>query len=52
MITHSVSEGFAPKNALKMLDMNSDPEYLLELMRGQVDHSNKEKGKARFPSQR
>ncbi|WP_313638321.1 TIGR00730 family Rossman fold protein [Paenibacillus sp.] len=52
MITHSVSEGFAPKNALNMLHMNSDPEYLLELMRGQVDHSNEGNRNARFPSQR
>jgi hypothetical protein len=52
MISHSVSEGFAPKHAMKMLDMNADPEYLLELMRGQVDHSNKGLGNARFPSQR
>ncbi|ETT49486.1 MULTISPECIES: LOG family protein [Paenibacillus] len=52
LISHSVAEGFAPKTALQMLHTNSDPEYLLELMRGRIDHSNETKGKARFPSQR
>lgn len=52
MISHSVGEGFAPKSATNMLYLHSDPEYLLEGIRGHIDDNNAGDGNNSLYSQR